>query len=78
MAPVRFVYSRGLLLKTDEKTGVLKLDPWLSPFQDSLKRRYAKAQEWIKLINDTEGGLEKFSRVCCSCCENRLFFLAAS
>ncbi|KAK3946285.1 glycoside hydrolase superfamily [Diplogelasinospora grovesii] len=43
-------------------TGVVKLDPWLSPFQDSLKRRYAKAQEWIRRINDTEGGLEKFSR----------------
>jgi 1,4-alpha-glucan branching enzyme len=44
-------------------TGVLKLDPWLSPFQDSLKRRYAKAQEWIKRINETEGGLDKFSKV---------------
>ncbi|KAK4043609.1 alpha-glucan branching enzyme [Parachaetomium inaequale] len=43
-------------------TGVLKLDPWLSPFQDSLKRRYAKAQEWIKRIDDAEGGLDKFSK----------------
>lgn len=43
--------------------GVLQLDPWLSPFQDSLKRRYAKAQEWIQKINQLEGGLEKFSRV---------------
>ncbi|KAK3315192.1 glycoside hydrolase family 13 protein [Apodospora peruviana] len=43
-------------------TGVIKLDPWLSPFQDSLKRRYSKAQDWIKTINETEGGLEKFSK----------------
>ena len=43
--------------------GVLQLDPWLEPFQDSLKRRYAKAQDWIKRIDETEGGLAKFSRV---------------
>ncbi|KAK4214018.1 glycoside hydrolase superfamily [Rhypophila decipiens] len=43
-------------------TGVIKLDPWLSPFQDSLKRRYSKAQEWIKTIDKTEGGLDKFSK----------------
>ncbi|KAL2149507.1 hypothetical protein VTH82DRAFT_8158, partial [Thermothelomyces myriococcoides] len=43
-------------------TGVLKLDPWLSPFQDVLRRRFTKAQEWIKKIDETEGGLEKFAR----------------
>lgn len=43
-------------------TGVVKLDPWLSPFQDSLKRRYAKTHDWIKRINETEGGLDKFSK----------------
>jgi hypothetical protein len=43
--------------------GVVKLDPWLSPFSDALKRRFSKTQEWIKTINDNEGGLEKFSRV---------------
>lgn len=43
--------------------GVIQLDPWLEPFKDSLKQRYAKAQNWIKTINETEGGLEKFSRV---------------
>lgn len=45
------------------KSGVVTLDPWLDPFKDSLRSRYAKAQSWIKTINDTEGGLEKFSRV---------------
>jgi hypothetical protein len=43
--------------------GVVKLDPWLSPFKESLKHRYNKAQGWIKTINETEGGMEKFSRV---------------
>ncbi len=43
--------------------GVVKLDPWLSPFKESLKQRYDKAQGWIKTINETEGGMDKFSRV---------------
>ncbi|KAK4965211.1 alpha-1,4-glucan branching enzyme [Elasticomyces elasticus] len=47
----------------NDGTGVVKLDPWLEPFKDALRSRYSKAQSWIKTINDTEGGLEKFSRV---------------
>jgi hypothetical protein len=43
--------------------GVVKLDPWLAPFKESLKARYSNAQKWIKKIDETEGGLEKFSRV---------------
>ncbi|KAK2612844.1 alpha-1,4-glucan branching enzyme [Conoideocrella luteorostrata] len=43
-------------------TGVVKLDPWLEPFSESLKRRYAKTQEWINNIKANEGGLEKFTR----------------
>ncbi|KAK8039388.1 branching enzyme (be1) [Apiospora rasikravindrae] len=46
----------------NDGTGVLQIDPWLEPFADALKRRYAKAQKWIKTIDDTEGGMEKFSR----------------
>jgi 1,4-alpha-glucan branching enzyme len=42
--------------------GVIQLDPWLSPFKDALKHRFTKAQNWIKTIDETEGGLEKFSR----------------
>lgn len=41
------------------------MDPWLGPFSDVLKRRYAKAQQWTKAIADSEGGVEKFSRVSC-------------
>lgn len=44
-------------------SGVIQLDPWLGPFKEPLKQRYSKAQEWIKTIDETEGGLEKFSRV---------------
>jgi len=42
--------------------GVVQLDPWLSPFKDALRNRYSRAQKSIKTINETEGGLEKFSR----------------
>ena len=43
-------------------SGVVKLDPWLSPFKDSLRSRYSHAQKWIRTLDETEGGLEKFSR----------------
>lgn len=43
-------------------TGVIKLDPWLEPFRDALRSRYSYAQKWIKTIDETEGGLEKFSK----------------
>jgi 1,4-alpha-glucan branching enzyme len=43
-------------------SGIVQLDPWLEPFKDSLKSRFAKAKKWIDTINQTEGGLEKFSR----------------
>ncbi|ORY64171.1 family 13 glycoside hydrolase [Pseudomassariella vexata] len=46
----------------NDGTGVIELDPWLAPFKDALKRRYTKAQDWIKIIDETEGGIEKFSR----------------
>ena len=43
-------------------SGVVQLDPWLSPFRDALRSRYSHAQQWIQKLNDTEGGLERFSR----------------
>ncbi|KAI0019819.1 carbohydrate-binding module family 48 [Xylariomycetidae sp. FL0641] len=46
----------------NDGTGVVQLDPWLEPFSGSLKRRYAKAHEWIDRIQATEGGLDKFSK----------------
>jgi hypothetical protein len=43
--------------------GIVELDPYLEPFKDALRSRYQKAQQWMKTIDDTEGGIEKFSRV---------------
>ncbi|ODH12771.1 1,4-alpha-glucan-branching enzyme [Paracoccidioides brasiliensis] len=43
-------------------TGVIKIDPWLEPFKDALRSRFDHTKGWINRINDTEGGLEKFSR----------------
>ncbi|KAI9800432.1 MAG: alpha-1,4-glucan branching enzyme [Piccolia ochrophora] len=48
--------------KSNATKGVIQLDPWLSPFKEPLRHRFNKAQEWIKSIDETEGGLEKFSR----------------
>lgn len=47
----------------NDGTGVIQLDPYLEPFKDALKSRFSKAQKWIKDIEASEGGLERFSRV---------------
>src|SRR2546430_16189691 len=44
------------------KLGVIQLDPWLSPFKDSLRSRFSKAQQWLKTIDETEGGMDRFTR----------------
>lgn len=49
----------------DMPPGVLQVDPWLSPFQDVLKRRVSRAKDWIKTIDETEGGLAKFTKARC-------------
>ncbi|KAK7227070.1 hypothetical protein V2G26_015073 [Clonostachys chloroleuca] len=46
----------------NDGTGVVKLDPWLEPFSDALRRRFSKTQEWIQTINESEGGIDKFSQ----------------
>lgn len=46
--------------------GIVQLDPYLEPYKGTLQSRFAEAQKWIKTIEDTEGGLEKFSRVSAS------------
>jgi len=59
--------------RADRSTGVIGLDPWLEPFREPLKHRYAKAESWIKTINESEGGLEKFSRVSGVCrCDSQV------
>lgn len=47
---------------SDDEPGVVKFDPWLAPFADAIKERYKNAQSWIKKLQESEGGLEKFSR----------------
>ncbi|KAK4165057.1 alpha-glucan branching enzyme [Cladorrhinum sp. PSN259] len=46
----------------NDGTGVVQLDPYLSPFKDALRRRFSKANEWIQKLEQTEGGLDKFSQ----------------
>jgi hypothetical protein len=47
----------------DDHLGVVTLDPWLGPYKEGLRSRFSKTQAWIKTIEESEGGLEKFSRV---------------
>ncbi|KAA8620236.1 14-alpha-glucan-branching enzyme [Pyrenophora tritici-repentis] len=47
----------------NDGTGIIQMDGYLEPFKDALKSRFSKAQKWIKTIEETEGGMEKFSRV---------------
>ncbi|KAK4133025.1 glycoside hydrolase family 13 protein [Trichocladium antarcticum] len=44
---------------TFPRTGLVR---FLLSFNETFKRRYAKTQEWIKRIDETEGGLNKFSK----------------
>ncbi|EZF73735.1 1,4-alpha-glucan-branching enzyme [Trichophyton soudanense CBS 452.61] len=48
--------------KVPDGTGVVDLDPWLEPFKDALRSRYKRATDWIRKIDETEGGLDKFSK----------------
>ena len=41
---------------------MVQLDPYLEPYAPALKSRYSQARQWIQTIDDTEGGLETFSR----------------
>lgn len=34
----------------------------LEPFAPFYKKRYAKYADWVKTIDETEGGMDKFSR----------------
>jgi 1,4-alpha-glucan branching enzyme len=43
--------------------GIVALDPWLAPFKDAIRRRYDLTQQWIKKLDQTEGGLATFSKV---------------
>lgn len=45
------------------RVGIVQLDPYLDPYKEALRSRYAKAQKWLKTLDETEGGMEKFTRV---------------
>ncbi|KAL2828567.1 1,4-alpha-glucan-branching enzyme [Aspergillus pseudoustus] len=43
-------------------TGIIDLDPWLEPFREAIQRRYRYVESWVKTVDETEGGLDKFSK----------------
>ncbi|ODQ63126.1 glycoside hydrolase [Nadsonia fulvescens var. elongata DSM 6958] len=42
-------------------TGIVDLDPYLTPFKQDIARRQATAQQWIKQLDRDEGGLVNFA-----------------
>lgn len=48
--------------KATDGTRVIAEDPWLEPFAPALRERYAMYKKWADDIQQTEGGLEPFSR----------------
>ncbi|KAG9066326.1 alpha-1,4-glucan branching enzyme [Linnemannia hyalina] len=53
--------SKQTAAATEDGTGVIALDPWLSPYKTALQERYAGFQKWKKTINEA-GGYDKFTR----------------
>jgi len=56
------MYAAAAGGQAPDGTGIIDMDPYLEEFREPLKHRFAKAQKWIKDIDQYEGGLEKFSR----------------
>lgn len=48
--------------KATDGTKIISVDPWLEPFAGGLKSRYAVYKHWRSLIEQNEGGLDKFSK----------------
>jgi 1,4-alpha-glucan branching enzyme len=46
----------------DDGTKIVSFDPWLEPFVDGLRSRYAVFKKWYDEIQKTEGGLANFSK----------------
>ncbi|KAF9292384.1 alpha-1,4-glucan branching enzyme [Linnemannia elongata] len=53
--------SKSTAAAAEDGTGVIALDPWLSPYKTALQERYAGFQKWKKTINEA-GGFDKFTR----------------
>ncbi|CAG8650351.1 15874_t:CDS:10 [Funneliformis caledonium] len=45
-----------------EEMGLSKIDPYLKPHVPVIKRRYDNFKNWVKKINQNEGGFDKFTR----------------
>jgi 1,4-alpha-glucan branching enzyme len=50
------------MLAAKDGTGVAVLDPWLEPFKDALKSRYALYEKYKKMIQESAGGYDNFSK----------------
>lgn len=48
--------------KATDGTKIISIDPWLEPFADGLRSRYAVYRSWADRIKQNEGGLANFAR----------------
>ena len=46
----------------NDGTGLIDLDPWLEPYADALRHRYANYQAALRNIESAEGSLDAFSQ----------------
>ncbi|KAI8096943.1 1,4-alpha-glucan-branching enzyme GBE1 [Halteromyces radiatus] len=53
--------GRVLTMKADG-TGLIVVDPWLEPFKDDLRNRYAFFEKWKTIIENSPGGFENFTK----------------
>lgn len=42
---------------------MIDIDPWLEPFRGTIRHRFSASESLVRTINETEGGLDKFSKV---------------
>ncbi len=60
-APERLDMTQQAQQTHPDGTGLIALDPWLEPYADALRHRYARYRQRLEEIIAAEGSLERFS-----------------
>ncbi|CDZ98664.1 glycoside hydrolase family 13 protein [Phaffia rhodozyma] len=54
--------SSSVASRPTDGTAVVQTDPYLEPFAPFFKKRFDTYLNWVKTINENEGGIDKFSK----------------
>ena len=49
-------------LQDGSKFQMIKNDPYLEPFEESIRKRFNQTKQWIETIEKNEGSLDQFSK----------------